>query len=110
MALSCKVDDNIKLLFLAKVKNKLAVADIAVNEAEVIASCSVKSVEVACIGQRINTYETVVGMLFLHIINEIASDKSGTAGNENVLHRNSPYKMLIALYTIFMKNKRGIYE
>ena len=95
MAFGRKIDYCIEFFLLAECKNGLSVSYISEDKSKITLACRIKSIKIACIGQSVNTYQSVVGVLALHIINEIAADKSGSAGNKNIFHKKSPLEIVI---------------
>ena len=50
--------------------------------------------EVSCIGQAVQADDPVVRIFVQHMKNKVASDESGSAGNDNS-HNLSPYSYMI---------------
>ena len=47
--------------------------------------------KIACVGQTVQTDDPVIRIFVQHMKNKIASDKAGTAGNDNSHNPNSFY-------------------
>ena len=90
MALSCEVYHDVRMLFLEKLVNSVTVCDALLYKAEVrFVHNRCKSGKVSCVSQAVQAYDTIVRMSLHHMKNKVASDKSGTAGN-NDCHKKSP--------------------
>ena len=90
VALRCEVYHDIRMLFLEKFVNSLTVCNTLFNKAEVrFVHNRCKSGKVSCVSQAVQAYDTIVRMSLHHMKNKVASDKSGTAGN-NDCHKKSP--------------------
>src|SRR5699024_6260903 len=50
--------------------------------------------EISRIGQAVQAYDPVVGIFVQHMKNKVASNESGSAGNDNS-HNLSPYSLII---------------
>src|SRR5699024_8429811 len=61
-----------------------------------------KSRKVSCISQTVKTDDPIVRILVQHMENKVASDKSGSAGNNNS-HNGSPFIMIFLIKRIYDK-------
>ena len=85
MRLRCEIHDDIRLLLLKNAVNRLAVRDIRTDELEVLLlHRALKRLEIARIRQLIHADNAVRRMLLEHIVNKIRTNKSGTAGHNNI--------------------------
>ena len=81
MALRRKVHDNIRLLFLKQIKDKLPVCDVAPDKLIIRLSLQRRHrLQVARVGQKIQIDELILRIFIHHIVHEVAADKSGAAG------------------------------
>ena len=90
MALGSKVDDSVRLFLFKERIHPLPVTDVELHKAEVrIIHHRLQCAEVAGIRQFIKADDSGIRIGFPHIKYEIASDKTGPAG-DNIGHWNTP--------------------
>ena len=91
MALCGKVHHDVWVLFLKELINRFPVADIRFAEAEIRpVHDRGQGGQIPRIGQLVHADDPVLRMLLQHMEDKIAPDKSGTAGHNDFLHKNSP--------------------
>ena len=85
------------MLFFEEFVNCLTVCDAFLYEAEIrFVHNRCKSGKISCISQAVQAYDAIVRMSLHHMKNKIASDKSGTAGNDNCHVKKSPFIILFS--------------
>ena len=90
MALCCEVYNHIRMLLLEELVDCFAVSDAFFYKTEIrIVHDRCQGREIAGIGQAVQTDDPVIRVFFQHVKNKVASDKSGTAGYDNI-HSVSP--------------------
>ena len=83
VALSREVNHDIGVLLLKYLVYRFSVGNINLAETEVrIIHNRSKGFKVSCISEAVKAYDSVILMLAEHIVNEVSSDKAGTAGND----------------------------
>ena len=81
----CEVYNHIRMLLLEELVDCFAVSDAFFYKTEIwIVHDRSQGREIAGIGQAVQTDDPVIRVFFQHVENEVASDKSGTAGNDNI--------------------------
>ena len=89
MGLRRKVHDVIRLLFLENLIDRVAVADIRPDEAEIrIVHHRLERREIARVRELVDADDPCVRMLLQHMEYEIRSDEAGAAGH-NIIHEKS---------------------
>ena len=84
VALGGKVDDDVRVLGLEEVIDGLAVGDVGADECEVFVLLrSFERLEVAGIGELVKADQTVFRVVLEFVVNEVATDKTGAAGNDD---------------------------
>ena len=83
--LSCEVHYDVRMLFLKETVNGFTVRDAVFYKTEIrlIHDRSERG-KIARVGQAVQADDPVIRMSLKHVKNKVASDKSGTAGNNNV--------------------------
>ena len=67
---------------IVKRKNKFSVGNIALYEFEQgVFERFLQGFQIACIRQLVQANQGIIRMRFLHIIDKVAADKAGTAGD-----------------------------
>ena len=85
MGLRREVHDNVRLLPLENLVDRLSVRDIRLDELEVILLHErFERLEVARIGQLVDTDNFVGRMFFMLIIDEVRADEARSASNDNI--------------------------
>jgi hypothetical protein len=84
VALSREVNHDIGVLLLKYLVYRFSVGNINLAETEVrVIHNRSKGFKVSCVSEAVKAYDSVILMLAEHIVNEVSSDKAGTAGNDN---------------------------
>ena len=84
MAFGREVHDDIGLLLFKDTVNGLAVADVGLAEAEIVLlKDGGQSRKIARIGQLVDADDTVLGVVIHQVKNKVATDKAGTAGDDD---------------------------
>ena len=93
MALGGEVHHHVGVLLLKQLVNGLPVADIRLHEAEVgVVHHRSQGGQVSGIGQLVQAYDAVIGMLLEHMEHKVAADKAGAAGNDNGHWLTRPFR------------------
>ena len=91
MAFCRQVDDAVDLLVLHELVERVEVADVHLHELVVRLALDVLEVrEVARVGQLVEIDNVVLGVLVHEQANDMASDKARAAGDDDILHKESP--------------------
>ena len=90
MALCCKVNYDIGMLFLKDRKDPLAIADVFLVEHEIrVLHRVIERVNICRISKRIHAYDLPLGTLLQQHVDKVRTNKSGTAGDENCFFHNT---------------------
>jgi hypothetical protein len=91
MGLRGKVHDRVDALLPQQLLDERTVGDVAVDEAKgrlIIGHA--QAGEIACIGERIEHHHTLLRMLLQPVVDEVATDESGSAGHKQARHSSPP--------------------
>lgn len=89
MALSGKVHHDVGLLLLKELIDSSPVGDGGLDKAEVgVVHDAGQGLQIACVGQAVQTDDAVLRMSAQHIVDEVAADKTGAAGDNNRFRHN----------------------
>ena len=84
MAFGGEVDDQVGMLCFEQVIDRLPVGDGLLDEAEVgVGHDGGQGLQVAGVGQAVQTDDAVVRMGAEHIVDKVAADEAGTAGDDD---------------------------
>ena len=87
MALGGEVDHGVELFRLKQIENELAVGDAALHELKTrIPKSRGERFQIARVGQRVQTDERNVGIVPQHIMDKVAADEAGAAGDKQFFH------------------------
>lgn len=88
MAFGSEVDDAVHVFFLHQSQHSLKVADVHLHEAVVGLVLDVFEVsQIACVGEFVEVDNPVFGVLVHKQTYHMATDKTGTSGDDNAFHR-----------------------
>ena len=91
VAFCCEVYNHIRMFFFEQFVYSFTVCDAFFYKTEVrVVHNRSQSGQVTCISQAVQAYDPIIRVFFQHMENKVASDKSGTAGNNNI-HNISPF-------------------
>ena len=80
-----KVDHDVRMFFFKQLIHSLAVADISLHKTEIrIIHNRCQRGQIACVGQFIQTDDSVIRILLQHVEHKVTTNKTSTAGNNNI--------------------------
>ena len=80
-----KVNHDVRMFFFKQFIHSFAVADICLYEAEIrVIHNRGQCGQIACIGQLVQTDDSVIRILLQHVEHKVTTNKTSTAGNNNI--------------------------
>ena len=85
MRLCRKVDHDVWMFFFKQFIHCFAVTDISLHEAEIrVIHNRGQCGQIACIGQLVQTDDSIIRILLQHVEHKVTTNKTRTAGNNNI--------------------------
>ena len=86
-----KVDHDVRMLFLKQLVHSFAVTDICLHKAEFrVIHNRGQCGQIARIGQLVQTDDSIIRILLQHVEHKVTTNKTSTAGNNNIHDFSSP--------------------
>ena len=94
VGLGGKVHHRVRLLMLEDLIDRSPVADVHLVEFEVgVLQSLLQRGEIACVGQRIQTDDPILGVVFQFKVDEVCADEAGAAGQKYGHFHLSPFQI-----------------
>ena len=99
-----KVDHDIRMLFFKQFVYRFTVADVGLHKTKIrVIHNRCQCGQIACVGQLIQTNDPVIRILFQHVEYKITTNKTSTAGNNNI-HDLFSSTLIYVFFTRFLIN------
>ena len=80
-----KIDHDVRMFFFKQLVHSFTVADIGLHETEIrIVHNRCQRGQIACVGQLVQADDPVIRLLLQHMEHKVTTNKTSTAGNNNI--------------------------